>query len=342
MKAALTSLLVSALLLLGSAARAESAASLVVIVASEPGGLVAEQLKRDLTGLGLDVLLLAETPENASGRAGLERAARGFGATAAVRLGPPGSASEIWIAGGSSRAGVVRTLDSPGADTQQPAELTLAIVELLRAGFVELHSRAPTPALGEQKRTEAAPPATASPPKPASTQARFSLSAGPAVDFGLRGVGASFHAMSAAWLRLSSCFGLRSFASLPVTPQAGEVAEGRIEVRTALLGVGATCGFGGPAALLIPRVGLGLTAARVETRGTAYLGLQSNSAEAWFGGGYAQVGAALSLTAGLRLNLDLTGVLLATPAVILANRREVGRWGSPGGLFAVSLEALAR
>jgi hypothetical protein len=43
----------------------------------------------------------------------------------------------------------------------------------------------------------------------------------------------------------------------------------------------------------------------------------------------------------VRVNLDATGVLLPTPAVILVDRQQVATWGAPGGMLSLGVEVLA-
>lgn len=331
--------LAGALLLLcsafGVAARAESQASLVVLIAEQPGDAVSERLERDLRSQGFSVLVLAATPENSSGPAALEHAARGLGGLAAVRVLADARGSELWVLGpGSSRA-VTRSLARPAAAEADANEVALGTLELLRASLVEL--RQPSPS-ASATAPAATPAAAASPRVTIPAPAAFSLSGGIAADLGLRSVGPSLSTVWAVWARLGGCFGARGFVSLPIVDASSDVPEGKVEVEQALLGAGVLCSLSRASARFSPRVSLGVAGARVETRGQARDPRSSHTEAVWLGGGYGLLGLGLRLTSDVRLNLDALGVLLPTPAVIVVSRREIGTWGAPGGLLTLGLE----
>lgn len=318
-------------------ASARSGSSLVVLVASDPAGPIAKALERDLQGLGLGVLVLSATPENSAGRASLERTARSLGAIAAVRLVPEGDGTEVWVVDRVTNKTVIRELAPTDGSLAAPDEIALGVIELLRASLMELHvPGAPAGEVAPSVSVRKLSLVTAAPRR----APYFSLSGGAAVDLGLRSLGPSLHAFSAAWARLDGCFGLRAFASVPISPERASFAEGNVEMAATLAGFGPTCSFSGPNALLIPRVGLGLVAARLHTEGRASAGFRNNSERVWLGGGYALLGVGLKLVDQVRLNLDLTAIALLTPAVITANERSVGAWGAPGGLASLGLEVL--
>jgi hypothetical protein len=158
-----------------------------------------------------------------------------------------------------------------------------------------------------------------------------------AAELGLRSVGPSAATVWSVWLRVGGCFGVRGFTALPLSSEHTRVAEGEVEVRPTLVGVGLACSSQRPG-WLTPRVGLGFVGARIETRGLANTPGLSHRAAAWLGGGYGLLGIGTRLTRDVRLNLDATGVVLPTPASILVQQREVGTWGAPGALLSLGLE----
>lgn len=318
-----------------SSTRGEAATALVVLVADEPGDAVSARLERDLRSLGLAVMVLSATPENSNGAQALERTARSLGAMAAIRVLAGARGSELWLANPATNHTLTRPLAQAASSTGDASEVALGTLELLRASMLELHtqSRAPAPA----PRPEPTPPAGAvSEPKVAT----FSLSGGLAADLGLRSVSPSLSTLWAAGLQVGGCFGLRGFAALPLFAQKGDVPEGQIEVEPLLLGGGLACSLARSDARLWPRVSLGFAGARVVTRGTAIDPSRSSSSAVWLAGGYGMLGLGLRVARDVRVNLDATGVLLPTPAVILVDRQQVATWGAPGGITSLSVEVL--
>jgi hypothetical protein len=145
----------------------------------------------------------------------------------------------------------------------------------------------------------------------------------------------------ATWLKLHGPWGARGFAALPLSSERADVPEGSVEVRPSLFGIGLTLGQGLDNWWLEPRASWGVAFAHVETRGIAKAPLGSSSGAVWLGGGYALLGASLRLTHDVRLDLDLTGIVLPTPAVIVVDRREAARWGAPAGMLTLALEVSA-
>lgn len=322
----------------GISARAESQASLVVLIAEQPGDAVSERLERDLRSQGFSVLVLAATPENSSGAAALEHAARGLGGLAAVRVLAEARGSELWVLGPGSGRAVTRSLARPAAAEADANEVALGTLELLRASLVELNQPPPRTAATSTATTAATADRAQLPRGAIPGAAAFSLSGGVAADLGLRSVGPSLSTLWAAWARLGGCFGARGFVSLPIVDASSDVPEGKVEVEQALLGAGVLCSLSRASARFSPRVSLGLAGARVETRGQARDPRSSHSEAVWLGGGYGLLGLGLRLSSDVRLNLDALGVLLPTPAVIVVSRREIGTWGAPGGLLTLGLE----
>lgn len=317
---------------MGHAARAEQAATLIVLIAEEPSDAVVSRLARDLQGLGFGVVVLSATPENTGDDSALERTTRSLGGLAGVHVLPGARGSALWVLEPSSNRSVTRELPGPASVDADPNEVALGTLELLRASMLELHP--PPPA--EPKRAQPPKPAPKPPIAPATP--RLSLSGALAAELGLRSVSASAATLWSAWLKLGGCFGLRGFAALPLTSERTRVAEGEVEVRPSLLGIGLACGSARPQRWLAPRVGLGFVGANIETRGIADAPERSHRSAAWLGGGYGMLGIGLRLADDVRLNLDATGIVLPTPAAILVGQREVGTWGAPGGLLSLGLE----
>ena len=310
--------------------------ALIVLVADEPGDAVSAQLERDLRSLGLAVIALSATPENSSGTEALERTARSLGGIAAIRVLAGARGSELWLSEPATDHTLTRSLTPPVSSSGDPREVALGTLELLRASMMELHAQSRAAAASPCPK----PSAPRGPPSEPKTST-FSLSGGLAADLGLRSVGPSLSTLWAVGLQVGGCFGLRAFAALPLLAQQDEVPEGQVEVEPLLLGGGLGCSFVRDDAKLWPRVSLGFASARVVARGTAIDPLRSRDSAAWLAGGYGMLGLGLRVARDVRVNLDATGVLLPTPAVILVGRQQVATWGAPGGMLSLGVEVLA-
>jgi len=304
-----------------------------VLVADDPAGAVAGRLARDLRGLGFGVVLLGATPENSTDAAALERTARSLGGLATVRVLPGDQGSQLWVLEPSTGRNVTRELTLPPGSTPDVNEVALGTLELLRASMLELH-----PPLASQSppRSVAEPPAPSAPNEPPLPV--FSLAGGAGAELGLHSVGPSLTVLWAAWLKLRGPFGLRALAAIPGSSEHGRVPEGSVDVRVTLLGGGLSLGPQHNDAWLTPHASWGAAVAAIETRGSADDPQRNHGGSTWLLGGYAQLGAGLRLLRDVRLDLDVTGVVLPTPAVILVNRREVARWGAPGGIVSLAVE----
>lgn len=332
-------------------AAAQSAPSLVVIISADPAAPTSQHVAKDLRSLGLDVLVLKATPENSSGRASLERSARSVGAIAALRLIQAGEGMEVWVADRVTGKTVIRELvGQPGAQSA-PQDVALGAVELLRASLMELHASAPsrgdvelTPAI----RKIAYPPTPSAPPPPPPYVPTLALSAGPAIDVGLRALGPSLHGTLNAWVRLWGPIGARGIASVPLMSERATVPEGSIRLGTEVLGVGIAYDAPLAGGFITPAVTLGVATARVGTWGTANEPFVSSFQQGWYGGGYVQAGAALRLVRGIRLRVDGAALLLASaPAIAvqrgappLAGEDVLGTWGAPAVIVSAGLEIL--
>ena len=135
--------IVAAAIVTNDPAHAESGATLVAIVTSEPASSLTRRVRAELQGVGLDVIVLKPPDEGTPSRAPLEQAARNVGAVAAVRLVPSGEGMvEIWVADRVTGKAVVRELAAPESGASDAA-VAIGSVELLRASLMELHSGEP-------------------------------------------------------------------------------------------------------------------------------------------------------------------------------------------------------
>jgi len=310
-----------ACLLLATFARAEPVATLVLIT-GDPADAVSARLERDLRGLGFSIVVLGATPENSSDTAALERTARSLGSMATLRVLPLQQGCQLWVTDPSTGRSVTRELLAPPGASPDANELALGTLELLRASMLELRPALP-----------ATPPAatTPAPPPPAAPSPVFSLSGGFGAELGLHSFSPSLTSVWAAWLNVHGLWGARAFTALPLTSERGDVREGSVEVRTTLVGAGFTLDPGQNKWWLEPRASWGVTFARIETHGTAVDPRASSGAAVWLTGGYALLGAGVRLARDVRLDLDLTGVVLPQPAIILGKRSRRSQLGRARG-----------
>lgn len=332
-------LLVSLLFVLVPAlARAESGATLVAIVTSEPNSALTRRVKAELEGLGVDVLVLKPPDEASTSRAPLEQAARGIGAAAAIRLVPSSEGKvEVWVADRVTGKTVVRELDAANTNASD-ASVAVGTVELLRASLMELHT--PEPTRGEVKPTpkiEAlALPARPPPPAPPRLGLAFSFGA----ELGVRGLGPSADGRLAFWLRLYDKLGLRVLGDATLIPSSSDTTSGSVDVRSVWFGAALVYAFTPLDSRWVPEVSLGMSAAHVTTSGTARAPYVGTSSSVWAAAPFAGMGLGLTLVRGLRLRADalvawaLPGVRVRTPT------EDVGRWGAPAVMLSPGIEVL--
>jgi hypothetical protein len=318
-------------------ARAETGATLVAIVTAEPNSSLTRRVRAELRGLGVDVIVLNPPDEASPSRAPLERAARGVGAIAAVRLVASSEGKvEVWVADRVTGKAVVRELDAPGSEASEAA-VAVGSVELLRASLMELHSsEAPhgdAPA-SETIRSLALP----SPSTPATP--RLGLQAGAGAELGVRGLGPSVDASIGVWLRIASRLGARLLAHTSLTPSHVTTGAGAVDVRSLLLGAMATYSFVDPSAAWVPSASLGIAAAHVSAAGTALIPFVSASEDTWSLAPLAGVGLAWAFTPGLRLCGDGLAAWAAPPIHVTTPAGAAGWWGAPALIVSLGLEVL--
>ena len=306
------------------------AATLIVVVADEPGDAVSARLERDLGSLGLSVMVLRATPENSSDSLALERCARGFGGVAAIRIWSDARGSELWAFDPATQRALSRSLVRPADANADANEIALGTVELLRASLMELHP--PPPRLLPRARV----PESSN--RAHAHGSRFSLSGAMALELGLRSVGPSLATSWAASFRVQDCLGARAFVTLPLGAEKSALPEGRVEVEPLILGAGFACNFAHDAARIWPRLSLGVAGTHLATRGIASDPTRSQSAATWLAGGFGMFGLGLRLSRDVHVDLDATFVLLPAPGAIIVDHRQVGTWGAPAGFVALGVE----
>jgi hypothetical protein len=318
-------------------ARAETGATLVAIVTAEPNSSLTRRVRAELRGLGVDVIVLNPPDEASPSRAPLERAARGVGAVAAVRLVASSEGKvEVWVADRVTGKAVVRELDAPGGEASEAA-VAVGSVELLRASLMELHSSEPPH--GDAPPSDAirslALPASSTPATP-----RLGLEAGGGAELGVRGLGPSLDVGIGVWLRIASRLGARLLAHTSLTPSHETTGAGAVDVRSLLLGAVATYSFVDPSAAWVPSASLGVAAAHVSAAGTALTPFVSASEDTWSFAPLAGLGLAWAFAPGLRLCGDGLAAWAAPPIHVTTPTGAAGWWGAPALIVSLGLEVL--
>jgi hypothetical protein len=332
-----------------SFAQAESGATLVAIVTSEPNAALTRRVSAELRGLGVDVIVLKPPAEASTQRAPLEQAARSVGAIAAVRLIASSEGKvEVWVADRVTGKAVVRELDAPGyaggaaggaagAGVSDEA-VAVGTVELLRASLMELHSAEPPhgdlPATAKVEAL-ALPTTSAAPWVP-----RLGIGVGAGAELGVRGLGPSPDADLSVWVRVASRFGVRVLAYTSLAPAHVETGVGSLDVESQMFGAMATYAFTRESTAWEPSVSVGVAAARVSTTGSATPPFVSASAAAWCSVPLIDLGLAWAFERGLRLRADgLVG--WAIPSTVISTATAtVGRWGAPALTLSLGIEVL--
>jgi hypothetical protein len=336
-KLGIAAALAFAILVVASPSPAQTGATLVAIVTSEPNASLTRRVRAELQGLGVDVIVLKPPAEGSSSRAPLEQAARSVGAVAAVRLVVSSEGKvEIWVADRATGKAVVRELDATAAGGSEAA-VAVGTVELLRASLMELHSTEPPH--GDAPVTEKIKALALSVPS-APWVPVGGLAVGGGADLGLRGLGPSADVSVGVWVRVASRFGARVLGYTALAPARVATDVGSIDVRPQLVGAAATYDFVDASSIWVPTLSLGVAAAHLSTTGNAIAPYVGTTADTWSAAPLAGVGVAWSFAQALRLRAD--GVAAwALPAVSIHTPTDaVARWGAPSVLLTLGVEVM--
>jgi hypothetical protein len=317
--------------------RAQSGATLVAIVTTEPNASLTRRVRAELQGLGLDVIVLKPPEEGSAMRAPLELAARSVGAIGAVRLVPSGEGKvEVWVADRVTGKALVRELAVPPSGASDAA-LAVGSVELLRASLMELHSGEPPHGdvpVNEKVRALALP--AQSQPK----VARLGIAVGAGAELGVRGLGLSADADIGLWLRIASRTAARLIGYTSLSPAHVVTGAGAVDVTSQLVGAMASYTFTDASSEWAPSASIGIALAHVTTTGTAVPPFISASEAAWAAAPLADLGLGWSFAPELRIRADGLGLFAVPPIRIRTPAREVGWWGGPGVILSLGVEVL--
>lgn len=333
----------AALLLVLAVARpavAQDGATLVAVVTAEPNASLTRRVRAELSGLGVDVIVLKPPAEASSSmRAPLEQTARSVGAVAAVRLiSSREGRVEVWVADRVTGKAVVRELEASergGSD----ASVAVGVVELLRASLMELHGGGARygDAPATPKVTAIAGSAPAAPAPPPWTP-RLSLTLGAGATLATTRIGPEGSAQLAVWARLLPHLGARAFGAFTLAPANLATNAGAVDVRSQVFGAMLVYEPATAEARWAPSLAAGAAAAHVSANGTASAPFVGTKDDSWSFGPTVGAGLALRLARGLRVRVD-AAALWALPATrVRVADDAVGRWGAPELLLGGGLE----
>jgi hypothetical protein len=310
----------------------------IVLATSDGTSTTSRRLEAELRSLGLEVIITIVPASDGESRAAIERAARAANAMAAVYVVAHGTKAELWIVDRVTNKTTVREIMTTD-QTRDGADdaIAVGVAELLRASLLEIDTRKPpageyptSPRIREMAtRTEQ--------PSPRDESGLWT-DVGAGAVLGMRGVGSSFAALAAVGWRGVSGFGLEALGATSIATAGVERPEARATLATQWLGSAATLAWEPRGSIVSARAGLGIVAARVETRGEATPPLVADTAATWTVGPYLHAGPTFG-PSFMRARLDF-GVFVASKAVRIRFAGEpVATWGQPTVLVALNIEA---
>ncbi len=353
------------LLAVGAAAQTPAR---VVLVTSDPSASSTRRLEAELLDLGVEVRIIEPELNEPVGRATLEELARQAGAFAAIRIVPVAAEVEVWVADRVTGKTVVREiLHGSGDQANFDDAIAVGAVELLRASLLEvaatehLQGEVPPPkvverivpppekteAVEEPERgsaTEESTPHTDESTRqlelPVPTRLGppvLAIALEPALDLGLDGLPHGVAGQVLARTRLAGGFEGEFAGVFPISPARLERGSGASEVSPrwfALSGVWSP-DFSG----IMPLVGVGIAAIRVEAWGDAVAPYQGQRQHVWVAAPVARAGLALALSSAFRFRVDADAAFTLKPVPIRYAGEQVASWGRPAVLLGAGLEA---
>jgi hypothetical protein len=310
----------------------------VALVTIDASGSTATQLRDELTELGVEVVIVAPPEGQPTGRAPLERVARGAGAFAAIRIVPSGAGVEVWVADRVTGKTVVREFIPGGSDDT----VAVGAVELLRASLLEIHSARRAPR-GEVEATPlvaqlAAPAASQVRPQPSGRAHGFSLALGPGIGWSSGGAPPAFLAQARAGYGSAGWIGVEALVGTGLGSTVRRSGYGSADLDPLVFA--GTITLSAPRGTLVPVVAVGLGGVRLATQGFAEAPYATRKEVVWQGGGWVGAGVAWEASPQLRVRADLAALTALHAIRIRFAGDEVVRWGQPALLGWAGIEIL--
>jgi hypothetical protein len=325
----------------------------VALVTSQPSGTTATRLEAELRHLGIQVILVPVDRRARVERRILERVARSERAFAAVWMVSGADKTEIWIADRVRGKMLPREVVAEENDPDSRDDtIAVGTVEVLRASLlaVTVEPKPRDDALSSAPEVKRLIRRRRKP----GTAPTWSLgvAVGPAVDFGVGGVGPSWGPELGIRWQSAGVWGIEALSSVTLRPatvsgiaryQAEQPPGEIVSTPTADVflyrgGLAITWSpFEGP---WVPLVAVGATLVRFEAKGrVAATGIDGVRDGTWAPGPYLGFGLGYQLFESLRVRTDL-GLMVARRCTLRFVGSEVVRWGEPAVNATVSLELM--
>jgi hypothetical protein len=257
--------------------------------------------------------------------------ARTHGVAAAIAVDMAGGRVEVWIVDRITGKLVARELvlsRDPASD--EPREIAVRSVELLRASLVEVQEGPPPP----EAEVEVSPAALRTLRRPAP---RFGLGAAIAVGGAPGGLPVAVHARAHVRYMPHPRVGVVLSGTAPLHAVEVSAPEGVARIRTGWLGVGPRVSLRRPDATVVPDLSAVVGAAFVGMEGAAAPGHQGTRAlvvDAIFEGA---AGLELAVSPRIRLRFEAAAGICARTVRVRFSGRPVAQWCRPHALGSLGI-----
>lgn len=307
--------------------RATESLRIAVVDAAEPE--VTARLVAELRFLGFSPEVVAPPP-SAEPEA-LVALARASGAAAAVAVDTAGGRVQVWIVDRMTGKLVARQLAlAPDPASDEPREIAVRSVELLRASLLEVE-QAPAPPEAEVS----VPPAarrTLRRPRP-----RFGAAAAVAVGGAPGGLPVAAHARVQLRYTPHPYVGVILSGTAPLHAVEVSAPEGSARIRTGWLGLGPRVALRPPDATVVPELSATAGAAFVSMDGSAapgHVGTRAFVVDAIF---EAAAGLEVAISPRVRLRVEAAAATCARTVRVRFAGRPVATWCRPHALGSLGI-----
>lgn len=314
-------------------AETDSSSSTRIAVVGRADAEVTARLVAELRFLGFapEVIAPPSSPEPQA----LVELARAEGVAAAIAVDMEGGRVQVWIVDRMTGKLVARELvlsTDPARD--EPREIAVRSVELLRASLVEVEHAPPPP----EAEVGVSPAArrTLRRPRP-----RVIVGAGAAVGGAPGGLGVIAHARGQLRVMPHPYVGVVLVGNAPLHAAVVTAPEGVARIRTGWLGVGPRVGLRAPDATVVPDLFATVGPAFVGMEGSAapgHVGARALVVDAIFEGG---TGLEVAVSPRIRLRVEAAAGVCARTVRVRFSGRPVANWCRPHALGSVGIGVVA-
>lgn len=258
--------------------------------------------------------------------------ARSSGAAAAISVDAAGGRVQVWIVDRMTGKLVARelALAAPADADDEPREIAVRSVELLRASLLEVEHAPPPP----EAEVVVPPPArrTLRRPRP-----RFGAAVGVAVGGAPGGLPVAAHARAHLRYTPHPYVGVILSGTAPLHAVEVSAPEGSARIRTGWLGVGPRVALRPPDATVVPDLSATVGAAFASMDGSpapGHVGARSLVVDAIFEGA---AGLEIALSPRIRLRLEAAAATCARTVRVRFAERPVASWCRPHALGSLGI-----